>query len=123
MCGPFFRSAPSLDILSDGGEGEAREPREDQCDDLSIVKARYGLDKRRTLIGVEIGQPGGVGLTRESVFKHIATLMNNYDGNGGGNVSIGIVYVDYRIRVIFGGSLVWRLLSYIQLADIIIGGP
>ena len=29
----------------------------------------------------------------------------------------------YRIRVIFGGSLVWRLLSYIQLADIIIGGP
>ena len=30
---------------------------------------------------------------------------------------------DYRIRVIFGGSLVWRLLSYIQLADIIIGGP
>ena len=29
----------------------------------------------------------------------------------------------YRIRAIFGGSLVWRLLSYIQLADIIIGGP
>ena len=63
-------------------------PREDQCDDLSIVKARYGLDKRRTLIGVEIGQPGGEGLTRESVFKHITTLMNNYDSNGGGNVNI-----------------------------------
>ena len=29
----------------------------------------------------------------------------------------------YRIRAIFGGSLVWRLLSYIQLEDIIIGGP
>ena len=29
----------------------------------------------------------------------------------------------YRIRAIFGGSLVWHLLSYIQLADIIIGGP
>ena len=63
-------------------------PREDQCDDLSIVKARYGLHKEYTLIGVEIGQPGGEGLTRESVFKHIATLMNNYDSNGGGNVNI-----------------------------------
>ena len=61
-------------------------PREDQCDDLSIVKSRYHLDKRRTVIGVEMGQPGGEGLTRESVFKHIATLMNNYDSNGGGNV-------------------------------------
>ena len=29
----------------------------------------------------------------------------------------------YCIRAIFGGSLVWRLLSYIQLAAIIIGGP
>ena len=29
----------------------------------------------------------------------------------------------YRIRAIFGGGFVWRLLSYIQLADIIIGGP
>ena len=27
------------------------------------------------------------------------------------------------LRVIFGGSLDWRLLSYIQLVDIIIGGP
>ena len=62
-------------------------PREDQCDDLSIVKARYGLDKERTLIGVEIGQPGGVGLTRESVFKQIATLMNNNTTNGGGKVN------------------------------------
>ena len=64
-------------------------PREDQCDDLSIVKARCGLHKRCTLIGVEIGQPGGEGLTRESVLKHITTVMNNYDGNGGGNVNIG----------------------------------
>ena len=63
-------------------------PREDQCDDLSIVKARYRLDKECTLIGVEIGQPGGEGLTRESVFKHIATLMNTYDSNGGGNGNI-----------------------------------
>ena len=63
-------------------------PREDQCDDLSIVKARYGLDKDFTVKGVEIGQPGGVGLTRKSVLKQIKLIMNNYDGNGGGKYGI-----------------------------------
>ena len=59
-------------------------PRKDQCDDLSIVKARYGLDKEYTVKGVEKSQPGGVGLTRKSAFKQIKLIMNNFDGNGGG---------------------------------------
>ena len=63
-------------------------PREDQCDDLSIVKARYGLDKNYTVKGVEKSQPGGVGLTRKSVLKQIKLIMNNYDGNGGGKYGI-----------------------------------
>ena len=63
-------------------------PREDQCDDLSIVKARYGLDKEYTVMGVEKSQPGGVGLTRKSVLKQIKLIMNNYDGNGGGKYVI-----------------------------------
>ena len=43
--------------------------------------------------------------------------------SGVGYIIISGVGFIYRIRAIFGGSLVWRLLSYIQLADIIIGGP
>ena len=65
-------------------------PREDQCDDLSIAKARCGLDKNYTVKGVEKSQPGGVGLTRKSVLKQIKLIMNNYDGNGGGMCKISI---------------------------------
>ena len=80
------RRRPAIELTEEEREKLENQgiPREDQCDDLSIVKARHGLDKCRTLIGVEIGQPGGEGPTRESVFKHIATLMNNHDSNGGG---------------------------------------
>ena len=69
---------------------EAREklenqgiPREQQGDDLTIMKARYSLDKRHTVYGVEMSQPGGEKLTKESVLKHIATFMNNNDSEGG----------------------------------------
>ena len=58
--------------------------KEDQGDDLTIMKARYSLDKKRTVHGVEVSQPGGEKLTKESVLKHITTLMNNHDDKGGG---------------------------------------
>ena len=64
--------------------------REEQCDDLTIVKARNGLDKRHTIYGVEMSGPGGERLTRESVYKQITSLMNNTDKEGGMLVSGGI---------------------------------
>ena len=36
---------------------------------------------------------------------------------------VSILHILPYISLLFGGSLVWRLLSYIQLADIIIDGP
>ena len=44
---------------------------------------------------------------------------------GGMTRDVGCHYNIPSSAILFGGSLVWRLLSYIQLADIIniIGGP
>ncbi len=61
-------------------------PREKQCDDLTIVKARYNLDKHRTICGVEINIPNGEKLTKENVLKKIASLMENNSGDGGGEL-------------------------------------
>ena len=58
--------------------------REDQHDDLSIVKARYSLDKNLQVAGVEMSGPGGERLTREVVLKKINTLMNNCEPKKGG---------------------------------------
>ena len=57
--------------------------REKQTDDLSIVKARYALDKRHTSIEVQ-PQANGKRVTRNSVIKHITTIMNNHDDRAGG---------------------------------------
>ena len=51
--------------------------REEQCDDLTIVKARYGLHKETTLYGVKSCKE------KVSVCKEIASLMNNTGGEGG----------------------------------------
>ena len=75
--------------LTDEARGKLEHqgiPREEQCDDLTIVKARYGLAKDRDIYGVEMSGPGGERLTRECVYKQIASLMNNYTGNGGGMI-------------------------------------
>ena len=57
--------------------------REDQSDDLTIVKARCSLDKRRTITGVEINSPGER-LIRDRVLTRIETIMRN-TGKEGGN--------------------------------------
>ncbi len=59
--------------------------REDQHDDLSIVKARYILSHSKyTVAGVEMSSPGGERLTRDRVLKKIRTVMNNCDNTRGG---------------------------------------
>ena len=62
-------------------------PRNQQQDDLALVKARYELDKECAIHSVEMSQPGGERLTRERVLKQIAVLMNNYDDRRGGGMS------------------------------------
>ena len=57
-------------------------PRDCHHDDLSIMKARYGLDSRQHIVGVESGDSGRE-LTCEDVKKQIASLMNNTDKEGG----------------------------------------
>ena len=58
--------------------------RDQQTDDLTIMKARYGLDKNRRLQEVQTSQPGGKSVTRESVLKQITSLMNNHEDRAGG---------------------------------------
>ena len=57
-------------------------PRDCHHDDLSIMKARYGLDTEYQIVGVESGDSGRE-LTCEDVKKKIASLMNNTDKEGG----------------------------------------
>ena len=57
-------------------------PKDSHHDDLSIMKARYGLDSRYQIVGVESGDSGRE-LTCEDVKKQIASLMNNTDKAGG----------------------------------------
>ena len=57
-------------------------PRCCHHDDLSIMKARYGLDKDENIVGVEFGDSGRE-LTCEDVKKQIASLLNNTDQEGG----------------------------------------
>ena len=57
-------------------------PREDQCDDLSIVKARYGLDKKYSISSL---QRRGEGLTKECVVRKINTVMRKNRNIDGGN--------------------------------------
>ena len=60
-------------------------PREDY-DDLSLIKTRYSLDKRKTMYGVEMSEPGGETITKSRVLKRISTLMSTCtdSGDGGG---------------------------------------
>lgn len=57
-------------------------PRDCHHDDLSIMKARYGLDKECNIVGVESGDSGRE-LTCEDVKKQIASLINNTDQAAG----------------------------------------
>ena len=57
--------------------------REDQSDDLTLVKARYSLDKGCTITGVEMSGPGGKRLTRDRVLKQIMVLANTSTTKGG----------------------------------------
>ena len=72
--------------------------RDQQADDLTIMKARYSLQKGRTVVGVEKSGPSGVlggkKVTRESVLKHITTLMDN--SAGGKDYNIGGI-IQYKI--------------------------
>ena len=54
-------------------------------DDLSIVRARWNLDKECCLSGVEVSKPGKE-LSRNYVLKQIASLMNNTTKPGGRSV-------------------------------------
>ena len=58
-------------------------PREEQNDDLTIVKARYGLDKKRNIHGVEVSNLGTDKPTKEKVLKQIRVIMNNVTDGGG----------------------------------------
>ena len=53
--------------------------RDQQTDDITIMKARYGLTNNCKSIEVEMSQPGRERVTRESVLKHVTTLMYNCD--------------------------------------------
>ena len=56
--------------------------RAESCDDLSIIRARYSLDKDCDLVGVEVSEPGKE-LSRDYILKQIASLMNNTTKPGG----------------------------------------
>ena len=56
--------------------------RDSHHDDLSIMKARYSMDKLCAVVGVESGDSGRE-LTCEDVKKQIASLMNNTDKAAG----------------------------------------
>ena len=58
--------------------------RDQQQDDLAIMKARYGLDKDRQVQEVLTSEPGGERVTRERVLKHITSYINNHEDRAGG---------------------------------------
>ena len=60
--------------------------RDQQTDDVTIMKARYGLTKDCRSIEVEMSQSGGERVTRAGVLKRIKMLMNNHDDRGGGGM-------------------------------------
>ena len=55
-----------------------------QTDDLTIMKARYGLNNRLLIREVLTHQPGGERVTRKSVLKHITSLMTYHEDRAGG---------------------------------------
>lgn len=64
-------------------QGIAREHHQDE---LSIVKARFGLSQSRyTIAGVEVSHPGRQTLTSDMVLKKIRAVMNNCENTRGGN--------------------------------------
>lgn len=69
------------DELRENLESQGIE-REEQSDDLSIIKTRYGMEKRFTIADVEMsGQDEGK-LTRDGVLNRIETLMKKSDQGG-----------------------------------------
>ena len=84
------RRRPAIELTEDvmetlENQGIQTKTDELEMNDLPIVKARYTLDRKRTLKSVEISQPGVGGLTRERVLKQIVALMNNNDNKRGGS--------------------------------------
>ena len=66
---------------------------EHQYDDLSLVKARYSLDKTYTTTNM----PERGGLTKERVLKQVNTLMKNCNDGGGNSVTPLKQPLDYLI--------------------------
>ena len=57
--------------------------REEQCDDLTVMKARYRLEKKVTIAGMEQSKVGEM-LSKECVLKKVAILMKECDDTGRG---------------------------------------
>ena len=67
-------------------ENQGIVAREDQKDDLSLVKARFLLSHSRyTITGVEVNDPMKGRLTSDVVMKKIMAVMNNCADTRGGN--------------------------------------
>ena len=64
-------------------------PRECHCDDLSITKTRFGLDKRSSISEVVTGES----LTCEQVTEKITRLMNKTRAAIGKNCYFSIVHI------------------------------
>lgn len=57
--------------------------RQDQGDDLAIMRARYGRDRRCSVSGVLSDSDSEGRLSRETVLQHITTLMSSNTEGGG----------------------------------------
>ncbi len=74
---------PGGELTDDDRQGLEHQgvPRECHHDDLSIMKARFSLDKDKTI--AEVLRDDGSPLTCEQVTKKITQLLNNTDTSGG----------------------------------------
>ena len=78
---------PAIELTKQLGEKLENQgiARDQQQDDLAIMKARYGLDKTRQKVQeVLTSEPGGERVTRERVLKHITSYINNHEDRAGG---------------------------------------
>ena len=77
---------PAIELTKQLGEKLENQgiARDQQEDDLTIMKARYGLHKDYQVQEVLTSEPGGERLTRERVLKHITSYINNHEDRAGG---------------------------------------
>ncbi len=74
-------------------------PRDSHHDDLSIMKARFSLDKEKTI--AEVLRDDGSPLTCEQVTKKITQLLNNTDTSGGEAIIHYRIAGNFRMVEIF----------------------